>query len=69
MVYAEARKRRKVSRLLELGSKCSSEDKLTDKTEKLKDEINTLENEIDNQIYKIYRITEEEKKVIEESLK
>ena len=55
--------------MLELGSKCSSEDKLTDKTEKLKDEINTLENEIDNQIYKIYRITEEEKKVIEESLK
>ncbi len=34
-----------------------------------KDEVNALENEIDNQIYKIYGITEEEKKVIEENLK
>ena len=60
---------RKVSRLLELNSKYSSEDKLTDKTEKLKDEINALENEINNQIYKLYGITEEEKKVIEDSLR
>jgi VIT1/CCC1 family predicted Fe2+/Mn2+ transporter len=55
--------------LLELNSKYSSEDKLTDKTEKLKDEINALENEINNQIYKLYGITEEEKKVIEDSLR
>lgn len=59
---------KKVSLLLELNSKYNSENKLTDKTEKLKNEINMLENEIDNQVYKIYGITEEEKKVIEESL-
>ena len=40
----------------------------SDKKMELKNEIEKISNEIDNIIYKLYGITEEEKKVIEESL-
>jgi len=41
----------------------------TDKWHSLKNEFETLEREIDKLVYKIYGITDEEKKIIEESLK
>ena len=49
-------------RLNELG------DKKTDEREKLEQEIKKTDKEIDELVYKIYGITEEEKKIIEESL-
>jgi type II restriction/modification system DNA methylase subunit YeeA len=58
----------RVDKLLELNKELNeSKNKLTDKIRKLKDEINSLEKEINNKAYEIYGITEEEKKVIEES--
>ncbi len=50
-------------RLNELG------DKKTDKVTKLKEEISKTDAEIDELVYKIYGITDKEKKIIEESLK
>ena len=50
-------------RLNELG------DKKTDERAKIEEEIKKTDAEIDELVYKIYGITEEEKKVIEESLK
>jgi type I restriction-modification system DNA methylase subunit len=47
----------------------NAHEKRTDANVKIENEIIEVENEIDNQIYKLYGITEEEKKVIEESLK
>jgi adenine-specific DNA-methyltransferase len=43
--------------------------KKTDKTEKLANQINDIDKEIDDITYYLYGITEDEKKVIEESLK
>ena len=43
--------------------------KQTDFKAQLEKEIQKLDNEIDEEVYKIYGITEEEKKIIEESLK
>ncbi len=59
---------RKVDRLLEINYKSRVESKLTDRVKELREEIVSLQDEIDNKIYKLYGITEEEKKVIEESL-
>jgi type I restriction-modification system DNA methylase subunit len=42
-------------------------DKKTDKSSKLLDEISQLDNKINNLVYKIYNITDEEKKIIENS--
>ena len=50
-------------RLNEIG------DKKTDERAEIKEEIKHTDNEIDKLVYKIYGITEEEKKIIEESLK
>jgi hypothetical protein len=59
-----------VDHLLELYKDFeTSQDKLTDKTVKNSQEIKSIENDIDSKVYKIYGITEDEKKVIEESLK
>ena len=58
-----------VDRLLELNRKRELDGKLTDRVRELKEEIELLENKLDSQVYKIYQITEEEKKVIEKSLK
>ena len=44
-------------------------DKKTSETAKIKEEIKKTDAEIDELVYKIYGITEEEKKIIEESLK
>lgn len=44
-------------------------DKKTAKTAKLEEEIKKTDEEIDELVYKLYGITEEEKKIIEESLK
>jgi len=50
-------------RLNEIG------DKKTDERADIEEEIKHTDNEIDELVYKIYGITEEEKKIIEESLK
>ena len=44
-------------------------DKKTSETAKIEQEIKETDSEIDELVYKIYGITEEEKKIIEESLK
>ncbi|HLD42914.1 MAG TPA: N-6 DNA methylase [Candidatus Nanoarchaeia archaeon] len=44
-------------------------DKQTDEKARLEKEIQKLDSEIDEEVYKLYGITEEEKKIIEESLK
>jgi len=44
-------------------------DKKTSETAKLEEEIKKTDNEIDELVYKLYGITEEEKKIIEESLR
>jgi len=44
-------------------------DKSTMEKEKIQKEIKKTDNEIDELVYQLYGITEEEKKIIEESLK
>ena len=44
-------------------------DKNTLEKQKIEQEIKKTDNEIDELVYKLYGITEEEKKIIEESLK
>jgi len=44
-------------------------DKKTDERADIEEEIKHADNEIDGLVYKIYGITEEEKKIIDESLK
>lgn len=43
--------------------------KQTDSKAQLEKEIQKLDDEIDEEVYKLYGITAEEKKIIEESLK
>ena len=43
--------------------------KQTDSKSQLEKEIQKLDSEIDEEIYKLYGITEEEKNIIKESLK
>ncbi|MFH2004222.1 MAG: hypothetical protein ABIK27_05730 [Bacteroidota bacterium] len=50
-------------RLNELG------DKKTDERSRIEKEIKKTDAEVDELVYQIYGITEEEKKIIEESLK
>ena len=50
-------------RLNEIG------DKKTDERERIEEEIKKTDVEIDELVYKIYGITEAEKKIIEESLR
>ena len=50
-------------RLNEIG------DKETEEKKKIQTEIEKTDHEIDELVYKLYGITEEEKKIIEESLK
>ena len=56
------------SRMIE-AKRISSKPNKTDEKMKTEDEIRNLDEEIDKQIYKFYDITEEEKLIIEESLK
>jgi len=44
-------------------------DKSTDEKRHLEDDIKKLDNEIDEEVYTLYSITDEDKKIIEESLK
>ncbi len=58
-----------VDRMLSLNKQLQSlGDKKTAQTAKLEEEIKRTDQEIDELVYKIYGITEEEKKIIEESL-
>jgi type II restriction/modification system DNA methylase subunit YeeA len=50
-------------RIVEIG------DKATDERTKLEEEINKTDSEIGELVYKIYGLNEEEKKIIENSLK
>jgi len=54
---------KKSARLKEIG------DKKTDERAKIEEEIKKTDRETDELVYKLYGITEEEKKIIEESLK
>ncbi len=58
-----------VDTLLKLNNEMDEiEDKNTERKEKLKTEIKNVDSEIDELVYKIYGITDAEKKIIEESL-
>ncbi|VVB59468.1 N-6 DNA Methylase [uncultured archaeon] len=58
-----------VDKLLSFNSRLSDlGDKKTDERARIEDEIKKTDMEIDELVYKLYGITEEEKKVIEESL-
>lgn len=59
-----------VDKMLSLNKQLNAlGDKKTIQSKKIEDEINKTDEEIDNLVYKIYGITEKEKKIIEESLK
>jgi len=45
------------------------EDKLTSTRQKIEEELKNIESEIDEMVYKIYGITLDEKKLIEDSVK
>ena len=60
----------KVANLLNLHKKLHSLDgKQTDEKVRLEKEIKKVDDEIDQEVYRIYGITKEEQKIIEESLK
>ena len=59
-----------VGKLLKLVSEFEKiKDKQTDERVRIEKEIQKLDNEINEEVYKLYGITEDEKKIIEESLK
>lgn len=59
-----------VDRMLSLNKKLSElGDKNTSETARLKEEISATDAKIDDLVYKLYGITDEERKIIEESLK
>lgn len=59
-----------VSQILSLNDKLDKiRNKQTDQKAQLEKEIQKLDSEIDEEVYKLYGITEGEKKIIEESLK
>jgi len=58
-----------VNDILVLNKKLEGIQLETDKKLKLKDQIKKIDNEINQCVYNIYEITEQEKKIIEESLK
>ncbi len=59
-----------VDRILSLKKRLNEiKDKQTDSKAQLEKEIQKIDNEIDGEVYKLYGITEEEKKIIEKSLK
>ncbi|MBU0980956.1 MAG: N-6 DNA methylase [Nanoarchaeota archaeon] len=59
-----------VKELLNLNESLSKiKDKQTDSKARLEKEIQKLDSEIDEEVYKLYGITAEEKKIIEDSLK
>lgn len=58
-----------VNRMLSLNKRLNEiGDKKTDERHRIEEEIKRTDAEIDEQVYKLYGITDEEKKIIEESL-
>ncbi|MEM0143677.1 MAG: N-6 DNA methylase [Candidatus Parvarchaeum sp.] len=73
IVIAIKEKQEEVSKLVEkimelTSSLAKTGNKITDESNRLKDGIIKTDKEIDELVYKLYGITEEEKKIIEESL-
>ncbi len=61
---------RLVDKMLSLNKRLNEiKDKQTDERIRLEKEIQKVDDEIDQEVYKIYGITKEEQKIIEESLK
>lgn len=58
-----------VNDMLELQKKYHNEKTAGNEKERLKQQIDNVDYEIDEEVYKLYGITDEEKKIIEESLK
>ncbi|MBM3233895.1 hypothetical protein FJZ19_02250 [Candidatus Pacearchaeota archaeon] len=58
-----------VEEMLELQKKYHDEKISGNEKERLKQQIDNVDYEIDEEVYKLYGITDEEKKIIEESLK
>jgi hypothetical protein len=59
-----------VEKMLQLNEKLLKiGDKLTDERARIEEEIKKIDSEIDELVYKIYGITEDEKKTIEDSLR
>jgi hypothetical protein len=59
-----------VDKILDLNKRLNEiGDKKTDKRKRIEEEIERTDKEIDELVYKLYGITEKEKKIIEESLK
>lgn len=59
-----------VDKILDLNKKLVAfGDKQTSETKRLKDEIEKIDRQINEEVYKLYGITDDEKKIIEESLK
>jgi type I restriction-modification system DNA methylase subunit len=59
-----------VNKMLSLNKRLNGiGDKLTDERTRIEEDIKKTDAEIDESVYKIYGITEDEKKIIEESLK
>ena len=58
-----------VNKMLELQKKYHDEKISGTEKERLKQQIDNIDYEIDELVYRLYEITEEEKKIIEESLK
>jgi len=59
-----------VDKMLSLNKRLNElKDKSTDEKAKIEAEIKKIDQEIDELVYKLYGITEAEKKIIEESLK
>lgn len=58
-----------VEQILELQKKYHDEKIGGNEKERLKQQIDNTDYEIDQEVYKLYEINEEEKKIIEESLK
>ena len=58
-----------VNQMFELQKKYHNEKISGNEKERLKQQIENTDYEIDEEVYKLYKITDEEKKIIEESLK
>jgi len=58
-----------VNQMLSLQQKYHSSDAVGHEKERLEQQIKNIDYEIDQEIYKLYEITSEEQKIIEESLK
>ena len=57
-----------VKKILSLNEKLSKYNEDSPENQELTKQIKSIDNEIDELVYKLYNITEEEKKIIESSL-